>query len=102
MGGRGAQLRERRPDRRVRSRKPGPAAPGADRPGCRPPSAADPQAKQKWHIGGDKDFQATPNSRNEMMLQEAGDFAQQLKKCEKEIVETFIWASMAILRAPNI
>ena len=42
------------------------------------------QAKQKWKLG-DRDFQITPNTRNEMMLKEAGEFAMHLKRCEKDI-----------------
>ncbi len=42
------------------------------------------QALQKWGVG-DRDFQATPNTRNEMMLKEAGEFASHLKRCEKDI-----------------
>lgn len=33
----------------------------------------------------DKDFQATPNSRNEMMMNEAMEFAGHLRRCEKDI-----------------
>ena len=42
------------------------------------------QAFQKWTLG-DRDFQATPNTRNEMMLKEASEFAGHLKRCEKDI-----------------
>lgn len=42
------------------------------------------QARQKWKLG-DRDFQVTPNTRNEMMLKEAGEFAMHLKRCEKDI-----------------
>lgn len=42
------------------------------------------QARQKWNLG-DREFQATPNTRNEMMLKEAGEFATHLKRCEKDI-----------------
>ncbi len=41
--------------------------------------------RQKWHIADDRDFQSTPNTRNEMMLTEAGEFAAHLKRCEKDI-----------------
>lgn len=47
------------------------------------------QVRQKTlptQIGaGDGDFVATPNYRNEIMLKEAGDFANHLKRCEKDI-----------------
>ena len=42
------------------------------------------QALQKWHLG-DREFLATPNTRNEMMLKEASEFAAHLKRCEKDI-----------------
>ena len=41
--------------------------------------------RQKWHIADDREFQSTPNTRNEMMLKEAGEFAAHLKRCEKDI-----------------
>lgn len=44
-----------------------------------------PQIRQRWHIGDDREFQSTPNTRNEMMLKEAGEFAAHLKRCEKDI-----------------
>lgn len=43
------------------------------------------QARQKWHIAEDKEFQATPNARNEMMMREAMEFAAHLRRCEKDI-----------------
>lgn len=43
------------------------------------------QLKQRWHIADDHEFQSTPNTRNEMMLKEAGEFANHLKRCEKDI-----------------
>lgn len=43
-----------------------------------------PQALQKWNLG-DREFLATPNTRNEMMLKEASEFAAHLKRCEKDI-----------------
>lgn len=61
---------------------------------------------QKWHVGGDKEFVATPNTRNEMMLKEAGDFAGHLKRCEKEIrnlktaTEGLLTTTKAVLSAP--
>jgi len=42
------------------------------------------QALQKWNLG-DREFLATPNTRNEMMLKEASEFAAHLKRCEKDI-----------------
>lgn len=33
----------------------------------------------------DKEFQATPNTRNEMMMIEAQEFAGHLRRCEKDI-----------------
>ena len=42
------------------------------------------QTRQKWSIG-EKEFLSTPNTRNEMMLKEAGEFAGHLKRCEKDI-----------------
>jgi hypothetical protein len=42
------------------------------------------QALQKWNLG-DREFLATPNTRNEMMLKEASEFASHLKRCEKDI-----------------
>jgi hypothetical protein len=41
--------------------------------------------RQKWHIADDREFHSTPNTRNEMMLKEAGEFAAHLKRCEKDI-----------------
>lgn len=64
------------------------------------------QAKQKWHIGSDREFQATPNTRNEMMLKEAGDFAGHLKRMEKDIrglktaTEGLLTTTKVILSAP--
>lgn len=64
------------------------------------------QAKQKWHLGGERDFQATPNTRNEMMLQEAGEFANHLRKIEKDIrglknaTECILLSTKAVLSAP--
>ncbi|PSC69221.1 TBC1 domain family member 2A [Micractinium conductrix] len=64
------------------------------------------QAKQKWHLGGGPDFVATPNTRNEMMLQEAGEFASHLKKIEKDIrglknaTENILLSTKAVLSAP--
>lgn len=64
------------------------------------------QAKQKWHVGGERDFVATPNTRNEMMLQEAGEFAAHLKKIEKDIrglknaTEGILMSTKAVLSAP--
>lgn len=43
------------------------------------------QARQKYGVGNSADFQPTPNTRNDMMLKEAGEFANHLKRCEKEI-----------------
>ena len=43
-----------------------------------------PQMKQNWNLN-DKAFIATSNARNEHMLKEAGDFANHLKHCEKDI-----------------
>jgi hypothetical protein len=43
------------------------------------------KAKQKWHMAPDKGFAATSNSRNELMLTDAGEFAGHLKRCEKDI-----------------
>ncbi len=43
------------------------------------------QSKQKWHITTEKAFVSTSNTRNEAMLKEAGDFANHLKRCEKDI-----------------
>lgn len=37
------------------------------------------------NVGADKGFQATTNARNEAMLTEAGEFANHLKRCEKDI-----------------
>jgi hypothetical protein len=48
------------------------------------PPLSDPQTRQKWHLG-ETEFQSTPNTRNEMMLKEAGEFASHLKRCEKDI-----------------
>ncbi len=42
------------------------------------------QARQKLHVA-DKDFVPTPNTRNELMLKEAGEFAAHLKRCEQDI-----------------
>ncbi|KAI8110690.1 hypothetical protein M9435_002364 [Picochlorum sp. BPE23] len=42
------------------------------------------QARQKWGIG-DREFQVTPNTRNELMLKEATEFSVHLKRCEKDI-----------------
>ncbi|EFN51134.1 hypothetical protein CHLNCDRAFT_141336 [Chlorella variabilis] len=63
-------------------------------------------AKQKWHLGADREFVATPNTRNEMMLQEAGEFAGHLKKIEKDIrglknaTEGILLSTKAVLSAP--
>ena len=46
--------------------------------------AAPAQVKQSWHMV-DKSFIVTSNARNEHMLKEAGDFANHLKHCEKDI-----------------
>ena len=43
------------------------------------------QSKQKWNITTEKAFVSTSNARNEAMLREAGDFANHLKRCEKDI-----------------
>ena len=43
------------------------------------------QVRQTMNIGSDKSFAATPNARNEAMTAEAGDFANHLKRCEKDI-----------------
>ncbi|KAK9808708.1 hypothetical protein WJX72_002336 [[Myrmecia] bisecta] len=45
------------------------------------------RAKQVWHINPvpDKGFVPTPNTRNELMLTDAGEFANHLKRCEKDI-----------------
>ncbi len=37
------------------------------------------------NVGADKGFQPTTNARNEAMLNEAGEFASHLKRCEKDI-----------------
>lgn len=42
------------------------------------------QVKQSWQLN-DKTFIATSNARNEHMLKEAGDFANHLKHCERDI-----------------
>jgi hypothetical protein len=65
------------PNRGCAERDPDPLSPS------RPP-----QARQKWHITDDKDFQATPNTRNEMMMIEAQEFAAHLRRCEKDIRKT--------------
>ena len=44
------------------------------------------QVKQSWQLN-DKTFIATSNARNEHMLKEAGDFANHLKHCERDIRE---------------
>ena len=43
------------------------------------------QARQKWHITGEKGFASSSNARNELMLRDAGEFAGHIKKCEKDI-----------------
>jgi hypothetical protein len=40
--------------------------------------------KQSWQLN-EKTFIATSNARNEHMLKEAGDFANHLKHCERDI-----------------
>lgn len=63
-------------------------------------------ARQKWHIGDDREFQATPNTRNEMMLKEAGEFAGHLRRMEKDIrglknaTEGLLTTTKVILSAP--
>jgi hypothetical protein len=42
------------------------------------------QTRQKWGFG-DKDFQVTPNTRNELMLKEATEFSVHLRRVEKDI-----------------
>lgn len=37
------------------------------------------------NVGAEKGFQPTTNARNEAMLAEAGEFANHLKRCEKDI-----------------
>ena len=37
------------------------------------------------NVGAEKGFQPTTNARNEAMLTEAGEFANHLKRCEKDI-----------------
>ena len=37
------------------------------------------------NVGAEKGFQPTTNARNEAMLAEAGEFANHLRKCEKDI-----------------
>lgn len=37
------------------------------------------------NVGAEKGFQTTSNARNEAMMQEAGEFASHLKRCEKDI-----------------
>ena len=37
------------------------------------------------NVGQDKGFIQTTNSRNEAMMNEAGEFASHLKRCEKDI-----------------
>ena len=41
--------------------------------------------KQRWGLSAQVDFVATANTRNELMLREAGEFAGHLKRCEKDI-----------------
>jgi len=43
------------------------------------------QVRQTMNVGADKGFQPTTNARNEAMLNEAGEFASHLKRCEKDI-----------------
>lgn len=63
-------------------------------------------AKQKFHITADKDFVPTPNSRNELMLKEAGEFAAHLKRCEqdiqliKEATEGLVNTTKIVMSAP--
>ena len=63
------------------------------------------QARQKWGLG-DKDFQATPNTRNELMLKEATEFSVHLKRCEKDIralkvaTEGLLVTSKVVLTSP--
>ncbi|RMZ54614.1 hypothetical protein APUTEX25_002200, partial [Auxenochlorella protothecoides] len=63
-------------------------------------------ARQKWNIVEDKDFQATPNSRNEMMMNEAMEFAGHLRRCEKDIrkmqasTEDLLSTVKAVMSAP--
>ena len=37
------------------------------------------------NVGAEKGFQPTTNARNEAMLAEAGEFANHLRRCEKDI-----------------
>ena len=43
------------------------------------------QARQNWHLTLDRRFPATVNHRNEAMMKEAGSFAMNLRRCEKDI-----------------
>ena len=43
------------------------------------------QVRQTMNVGAEKGFQPTTNARNEAMLAEAGEFANHLKRCEKDI-----------------
>ena len=63
------------------------------------------QARQKWGFG-DKEFQVTPNTRNELMLKEATEFSVHLKRCEKDIralkvaTEGILVTSKVVLTSP--
>ncbi|BDA44078.1 hypothetical protein COCOBI_05-2620 [Coccomyxa sp. Obi] len=63
------------------------------------------KVKQSWQLN-DKTFIATSNARNEHMLKEAGDFANHLKHCERDIralknaTEGLLMTTKTIMAAP--